>query len=367
MRSLRLEPATYKAARGRPDLPIFHPMANPQAVPVKLHLEPTLGVSYIAIIFSTMLYGLTCLQTFIYFVSAPRDPWIVKALVIATLVIDSIHEAFLIHAGYYYFILEFDNTVALQRVVWSLLATVFCNGVTGLLVESFILWRVYHMSGRNVYLCIVIGIFILAHIGTNFAFAIQGLDDPLFTKVQRQTGSAVSELVFGAVADVGLAVSLAYYLYIGRSGRKSSDTVVNKLILYTVTTGLVPSINDILTLIVHLALPKAFYDQFFNFLVCELYTNTFLATLNVRASVRALAQSSSAFESINIATVGIDRAPRWKPIRKTRHSGTAALPTYAVSVTQVQNAESEVELKVPNAAVHTRHGLSFMSATDSDA
>ncbi|KAI0043402.1 hypothetical protein FA95DRAFT_1609435 [Auriscalpium vulgare] len=40
----------------------------------------TLGIYYMGIVFSSMLYGLTCLQAFIYFVSASRDPWRLKAL-----------------------------------------------------------------------------------------------------------------------------------------------------------------------------------------------------------------------------------------------------------------------------------------------
>ncbi|KAI0046874.1 hypothetical protein FA95DRAFT_1606526 [Auriscalpium vulgare] len=109
---------------------------DPQvAAPVNLHLGFTLGVSFIGIIFSSMLYGLTCLQTFIYLVSAPGDPWWVKTLVLSTLVIDSIHEAFLIHAGYYYSVLNFNNPAVFERVVWSLLAPIFCNAASGLLIE----------------------------------------------------------------------------------------------------------------------------------------------------------------------------------------------------------------------------------------
>ncbi|KAI0046896.1 hypothetical protein FA95DRAFT_1606541 [Auriscalpium vulgare] len=141
---------------------------DPQAALVKLNLGPILGVTYIGIIFSSMLYGLTCLQTFIYFVSASRDPWLLKALVITTLVIDSIHEAFLIHAGYYYSVLNFNNPASFESAVWSLLAAIFCNALSGLLIESFIVWRVYHMSGRNVYLCVFFSFPILAHVGLTF-------------------------------------------------------------------------------------------------------------------------------------------------------------------------------------------------------
>ncbi|KAI0046875.1 hypothetical protein FA95DRAFT_1559640 [Auriscalpium vulgare] len=124
-------------------------MDQPQATTVKLHLGLTLGVSYIGIVFSSMLYGLTCLQTFIYFVSAPRDPWLVKAFVVLTLIIDSTHEAFIVHSGYYYSVLNFNNPAVFDHVVWSLLAFIFLNALSGLLTEGFILWRIYHSTSLD--------------------------------------------------------------------------------------------------------------------------------------------------------------------------------------------------------------------------
>ncbi|KAI0037874.1 hypothetical protein FA95DRAFT_1613813 [Auriscalpium vulgare] len=110
------------------------------------------------------------------------------------------------------------------------------------------------------------------------AYPIQGLRDPRFDQVQKLTGTAVPALVLAAIADIALAASLAYYLHKARTGIKPSDTIVKKLILYAVTTGLVPGINRLLDLIVYLALPEDFFYQAFNFPICKLYTNTLLAT-----------------------------------------------------------------------------------------
>ncbi|KAI0044644.1 hypothetical protein FA95DRAFT_1608375 [Auriscalpium vulgare] len=272
-------------------------MAQPHATPVELNLGPTLGVSYFGIIFSSMLYGLTCLQTFIYFVSASSDPRLVKALVIATIVIDSIHEAFLIHSGYHYSVLNFKNSAALGQVV-----------------------------------CL-------------------SLRDPRFSEMQKLTGTAVSGLVLGVSADITLAVSLAHYLHRGRSGLKRSDTLINKLILYAVTTGFVPSVNNVLNLIFYVTYPNDFYYQFFNFQVCKLYTNSFLATLNSRASLRSLARRGT-FECISLATVGVDPA---SDMKSSKVMGRGAIetasrsPADTVNISTVQTAVrlggSEIDFK----------------------
>ncbi|KAI0046897.1 hypothetical protein FA95DRAFT_1606542 [Auriscalpium vulgare] len=203
---------------------------------------------------------------------------------------------------------------------------------------------------------------------------------------------AVPGLALAAFIDIALASTLAFYLFKGRTGWKRSDTVVNKLILYTVTTGFVPAVDNVLTLIFFVVKPKTFYHQFFNFMLCRcelmsliallgpsqffliafqtwimlvrltVYTNTFLATLNARASMRSLA-SNSTFGPQSLATVGIENGSAPKLGKVGRHGGDTLSTFQAVNVHSVQGgADSDFELKIPAGALQAGHVRSIESA-----
>ncbi|KAI0319489.1 hypothetical protein OF83DRAFT_783930 [Amylostereum chailletii] len=283
---------------------------------VVFHLGPTLGVAYIGIVLSAMLYSLTCVQTFLYFQSySSKDNRLIKTIVLFMLVIDSVHQAFLIHAGYYYLIAKYAQPAALQAGVWSLISAVFFNGISGFIVESFFIWRLYRLSGGNKWLCGFLSILAVSHIGTNFAWPIQALKNPQFSNLQALGGTAESGFAISVVTDWIIAISLVYYLWRSRTHFKRTDTMINRLIAYTVSTGGLTSITTLVNLIAYAAWPNDFYYTFFNFMITPLYSNSLLVTLNTRDHVRdaSLGQTTSA---------GVQSIP-FSSIWRTRRTGTA--------------------------------------------
>ncbi|PPQ76373.1 hypothetical protein CVT26_010197 [Gymnopilus dilepis] len=264
----------------------------PPMLPPVPDLGPTFGVAYIAVVISAMLYGVTCLQTFIYFINSRTDPIWTKLLVLTTLLIDTLHEAFLLYAGYYYFIQNYFNPIALESGMWcvqsSIIAHMFVNGVAAFLVESFMIWRLHFLSNRNYFLTVPAMILVLAHLGVDFAWPIQAFIGPnlSFERIKSLTPTAVSGFVIGSVTDVYITGSLAYYLWSSRTGFKKSNDMIYRLIQYIITTGLLTTVDNIISLAVYVARPENFYYMFFSFILAKLYINSLLATLNSRQSIR---------------------------------------------------------------------------------
>ncbi|KAL7284406.1 hypothetical protein ACG7TL_001696 [Trametes sanguinea] len=63
----------------------------------------TLGVTFVGVCISFMFYGVTCLQTFTYYLSAA---------------LDSAHQAIVIHAAYNYLALDVLNPLKLIALIW---------------------------------------------------------------------------------------------------------------------------------------------------------------------------------------------------------------------------------------------------------
>jgi len=85
--------------------------------------------------------------------------------------------------------------------------------------------------------------------------------------------------------DVLIATSLVYLLHTARTGFKKSDTMINKLIVFVVNTGVLTTLCAIAALISLVASPNTLIYASFYFCIGRLYTNSFMATLNARRSI----------------------------------------------------------------------------------
>ncbi|KAK7013154.1 hypothetical protein R3P38DRAFT_2789313 [Favolaschia claudopus] len=93
-------------------------------------------------------------------------------------------------------------------------------------------------------------------------------------------------LASASVADMLIALSLSYYLRKSRTGIKTTDSLVNKLILYAMSTGLLTGICVLIDMICFLAMPGNLVHVAFNIVSGKLYTNSLLVSLNFREVIR---------------------------------------------------------------------------------
>ncbi|KIP03756.1 hypothetical protein PHLGIDRAFT_37268 [Phlebiopsis gigantea 11061_1 CR5-6] len=260
-----------------------------QAILSQMHRGNTIGVAYLGVAISAMMYGVTCCQTFYYYRSAKgqSDPWYLKTLVAILLVLDSTHEALIIEALYHYLIIHYADPVALLTNTWSLEAEVMVNAAIAFLVECFLVYRLWRLSS-NFLVAGVCGLFTVAHLVMNLVYPIRALFYPeLATALVKLKSTGSSGLAVAVVADVSIAAAMSFYLHRSRTGFRRSDDMITKVMALTITTGAVTTCFVIGNLIAYLAAPAALYVLFFNFMLGKLYINTLLTSLNTRNAIRA--------------------------------------------------------------------------------
>jgi len=98
---------------------------------------------------------------------------------------------------------------------------------------------------------------------------------------------SISINVLAAAGDVLIAVVLCSMLQKSRTGFQESDTMINKLIIFTMNTGLLTSLCAVASFISILAAPNTFIYIAFFFNIGRFYSNTLMATLNARRGVRS--------------------------------------------------------------------------------
>ncbi|TFK43284.1 hypothetical protein BDQ12DRAFT_171820 [Crucibulum laeve] len=257
-----------------------------------LVVDNTMGAAYIGVLCAGMLYGVSCVQTWFYFNRYPKDVWYIKVLVTATWAFDTVHQILISHTVYRYVITNYNNPEILSRMVWSILLEVLFNGFIGLLVQGFLTLRVWRLSNKNIPLTVTVAAVVLAEFGCSVAFAIQSMQLHTWIELGKLKGLSMTVNALGVVADVLIVAALFFFLHRSRTGFKKSDTMISRLILFTVSTGLLTTICAIASLVSILIWGKTLIYVAFYFSLGRLYSNSLLATLNARRAIRGLGEDS---------------------------------------------------------------------------
>ncbi|KAI0746746.1 hypothetical protein C8Q80DRAFT_793014 [Daedaleopsis nitida] len=266
-----------------------------------LRFDDTLGAAFLGIVATSCLYGITIVQTYVYFKRYQADPVYLKSLVFCLWVLDSLHLALITHAVYFYAITNFTNVLELTIPTWSILTQIIITGVSDLLVRGVFCQRVWKLSNQNYSLMAAIVISSLVTFSGSIVFAVKGFSIPNFFALSEISDVLYISFGSGVVADVIIAASLCVLLAKRRTGFTRTDSTVRVLMLYSINTGALTSLGALLCLVTYATMPYNFVFIGFYFVLPKLFLNALLATLNARRMLRET-NSGGALVSIPLST-----------------------------------------------------------------
>ncbi|EMD41296.1 hypothetical protein CERSUDRAFT_109894 [Gelatoporia subvermispora B] len=255
-------------------------------IDVNAVIPPTMGALMLSMVFSSVMYGVTVLQTYQYYDGYWEDPAYMKVFVAALWVLDTAQLVTVIHSNWWYLIANYANVAALNIVPVSLAIEVGFTISIGVLVQSFFAYRVWYTSGRQFIIPLTIVCLTLATFSLGIFYAVTGQRNPVVEEIAKITWATVASLSCSMAADFLITGSLVYYLHRHRSGLRRTDKLINVLIVYTVNTGLLTSIAAMCTIILSKTLVGTQWQVIPYFLVSKFYVNSTLATLNAREKLR---------------------------------------------------------------------------------
>ncbi|THU84142.1 hypothetical protein K435DRAFT_843799 [Dendrothele bispora CBS 962.96] len=115
----------------------------------------------------------------------------------------------------------------------------------------------------------------------------------LLAELAIQDDISIVTNVLGLLADVSISFFMIFLLQRSKTGFKRSTDMLNRLIIFSVNTGLPTSLTSILTVVLLEAAPGTFIYIFIYLLLCHFYTNCLLITLNGRDAIRSASQPTS--------------------------------------------------------------------------
>ncbi|KAF8903696.1 hypothetical protein CPB84DRAFT_721957 [Gymnopilus junonius] len=242
------------------------------------------------------LYGITCLQTYVYYRKGQRDHVSFKAIIYFLWLLDTFHLTLITHSLYFYLITSYANPVQLLFPTWSILSQVYVTVVSDLIVRG--------IYARRVWIIITATSLVTAGAGT--AFATLAFIDKTFANFSHISYLMYTSLGSAVAADIVIAASLCISLSRSRTGFKTTDNMVSVLMMpvdYVRLFRLKVIIPVILSLSFRLCATACFITytiwptQFtfigIYFCLSKLFFNSLLAMLNGRSSLKKRANGFS--------------------------------------------------------------------------
>ncbi|KAJ7266459.1 hypothetical protein B0H12DRAFT_1099637 [Mycena haematopus] len=249
--------------------------------------DTTLGALGVSYVLAWGLFGAMSMQSVTYFQKFPKDSQWLKTLVAFLWVLATL-QLVLAGAGLYFWVItNYDNADVLEGPSpWSFNVAIFLTNTIVFMVELFLARRVHILSGHNIPLTGIIVVLSCCYYGIQIAVQVKLWQFQQLALLYRVRETIGVSLACAAVADLTIAVSLSVCLRKSRTGIMVTNSIVHKLVLYAMSTGLLTSVIVSIDMICFLTMPQNFVHLAFNMVSGNLYTNSLLATLNFRDVVR---------------------------------------------------------------------------------
>ncbi|OCH96041.1 hypothetical protein OBBRIDRAFT_359042 [Obba rivulosa] len=252
------------------------------------HFDDTLGALFLGHMFSMLLYGVTSLQTWIYFRRYPQDPLVLRSLVLFLWTIDCLHVVLVTHGVYIYLITHFGEAIMTLKPTWSLIMIPVVSSISNCIVRGTFAYRLWKSSGRAILIHIIIVTLSLCIVAFAIFFSVKGFFVSSWSQVHRYEWAIYAGFSSEMTVNIIITVAQIRLLRRFRTGVRfrSVDALLHTLIVYSINTCFVTSVCSILGLVLFSALPDGLLYYAFYFVVSKLYLNALLANLNARSSLQ---------------------------------------------------------------------------------
>ncbi|KAJ7112915.1 hypothetical protein C8R44DRAFT_233603 [Mycena epipterygia] len=304
-------------------------------------LDLSLGALEIGVLLSSTLWGVTTVQFYIYLTAPNKDPWWTKALVYIVWILESLHTIFAWAYIYRLTVTFYGVPAALAADEWTLSASSLFDGIIGAIVQMFFAYRV-RMFSNSWAITSVVWVGSLFQLACTLSITILTPRFSIAEFALRFGWLFEAALATNLIVDVINTGALSYYLSRGRTGFKSTDRVLEKLVTWTVETGLITAIAAALQLAFLKALPNTALWIGISLFYAKLYSNSFLAILNSRSILRQGYSTTQPQTTSGIS--GFSRS--WN---------TGTTQSGGVHVNVVQGHDNDLELESVKDTVDKRH------------
>ncbi|KAF4601458.1 hypothetical protein EYR38_006111 [Pleurotus pulmonarius] len=253
----------------------------------------TLGIIEVGVSVSVFLFGLSTIQVYSYHSRFPNDPVKLKLFVYLVWLLELGHVICTLDYFWAVSIVQYGHPeMILGRAPPSMPALFILTGCVATSVQMFFADRVRRVSGKLFWVVACWGLSILR-------FALSVTICVVLTRVSLADFAAdwkwlvTSSWVSGAAVDTLITVLLFYDLFKKRkSAFRKTAKLIDRLILTTIETGLLTSVLTLVSGLSFEVVSGTFAWFALYLCIARVFSNSLLATLNTRLTIRQMAVSN---------------------------------------------------------------------------
>ncbi|KAJ6524190.1 hypothetical protein B0H19DRAFT_1276635 [Mycena capillaripes] len=201
-------------------------------------LDNFLGAWLIGLIVSSVMFGITCLQAYLYFTKyCLRDSALKKTFVAILLALDALNLALLSHSFYVAVVNNFGDYVEIGKPPWSLVIQTGVGVLLSNLVQLFYAFRIYTISKKSLLVPVIIAICACTEFGIGIAYMKKAFQVKYFKDAKSDIPYSTSALSLEVACDVLITGAMVHHLLRSKSVLPKTNRAINLLVSYIVNSG----------------------------------------------------------------------------------------------------------------------------------
>ncbi|KAI9444612.1 hypothetical protein H4582DRAFT_831102 [Lactarius indigo] len=271
---------------------------------VRFTLGAVLGGGFL----SAALSGTLCIQAFLYFRCYPKDPIHLKTLVALVWAMDTAQTCCIVMLSYQYMILNFSRPEMADHIFWTVVAAIIFTAVSTFTVNGYSAHRVHKLSQGNWWLTAPTVLCLATRLTLAIITGLEMLRLQSFLLYRQQLGPLLTTgLALSAFTDVIITAGLCHYLRTLDQGLNQTKKMLSMIVSFADNNGALTCLVALASLICWVVMPTKLIYLGLHFTIGKCYSNSLLATLNMRHYVKSTAIATP--EIVNVMGPG---PPSWR-------------------------------------------------------
>ncbi|KIM38404.1 hypothetical protein M413DRAFT_30231 [Hebeloma cylindrosporum] len=253
---------------------------------MKVTLDNTIGAAFFGISAACILFGIAIVQTHSYYYNFPKD-WMFQKVAVGVLItLATFDTIFTLHAVYYYLIVNFGNQKGLDTIVWSFRLQALLNSSFKLytLCEYGNAQQAQQKVGNHFSRLgpIFAGLVVAGGWAIGLLLVVKLYGTTSFATVDKMSYAIYAPFIAATTIDAVIAALMCYFLNRSRSSFIRTNNKIVTVMRYVLITGFLTSACSLSALIAYATMPHNMVFIGIDFLLPNLYINSYIAMLNAR-------------------------------------------------------------------------------------
>jgi len=227
------------------------------------------------------LYGVLCVQIYVYSYNFPIDRRTIKFLAYFVFILETVQTALTGADVYYWFVAGFGNVDRLNKAHLGPIDVPIINAVTSLIVQGYFCYRIWVLNKRSSWVCWIIAVAAVTQSAAGMWSSVNALK---YGKIEVAKTAIYLWSISSALADILIAMAMT--LQLRKAIGNFSSFVIVRVVRLTVETNTLTATLAITSLVLYVTFPNESYFIYTVEIIGKVYSNTLLVSLNNRIYFR---------------------------------------------------------------------------------